>query len=166
MNGNLQNKTNKLTTNYNKRKNMNINEKYTSYIRGLVLSGMSKEDILSSSSDEKIIYSSYYPEDSNLDEFEAVTKKILEKLTKIVFQDDLKRHRIEYLINEWKDFQHLDLLIMKFNEVVVSGFHSKQEIYIKNIYLVTQFVALLNAAGYSNYYNELNDGGYIININL
>lgn len=139
---------------------------YKTYVREMILSGMSKEDILSSSSDERIIYNSCYPLDEDSIEFETVTKNILDELTKIVFQDDLKKHRIEHLKNQWKDYQKIDLLILKFNESAISDFHSKQTMYIKNIDLITQFVGFLSTAGYSNYYKPLENGGYILNINL
>ena len=146
---------------------------YKKQIREMILSGISKEDILSSSSDARNIYRSCFPLDVdllelNLDlfEFEPITKSILDELTKIVFQDVLKKHRIEHLKNQWKDYQKIDLLILKFNEVAISNFQSKQTMYIKNIDLITQFVGFLNTAGYNNYYNPLENGGYILNINL
>lgn len=139
---------------------------YKTYIREMILSGMSKEDILSSSSDERIIYNRCFPLDEDSIEFETVTKNILDELTKIVFQDDLKKRRIEHLKQQWKDYQQIDLLILKFNEEAISNFHSKQTMYIRNIDLITPFVEYLNSAGYSNYYNPLENGGYILNINL
>lgn len=139
---------------------------YKKYIREMILSGMSKEDILSSSSDERVIYNSCFPLDEDFNEFDSVTKSILNELTKIVFQDDLKKRRIEHLKQQWKDYQQIDLLILKFNEEAISNFHSKQTMYIKNSDLITQFVEFLNTAGYSSYYRQLENGGYILNINL
>lgn len=40
---------------------INSEKSYKNYIREMILSGMSKEDILNSSSDERIIYNSCFP---------------------------------------------------------------------------------------------------------
>ena len=145
---------------------INSEKSYKNYIRELLLSGVIKEEIISFDSYEKSVCANYFSCDIEFDDFLQITNQVLDELTKIVFQDDLKKERIEHLKNQWKDYQKIDLLILKFNEVAISNFQSKQTMYIKNIDLITQFVGFLNTAGYSTYYNPLENGGYILNINL
>ena len=58
--------------------NLDNYNKYKEYILALVGDGMSDEDILSSASDERIIYNIYFALDENLDNFEQITKSILD----------------------------------------------------------------------------------------
>ena len=52
-------------------------DSYKKYILDMLNGDMTKEDILSSSSDEAIIYDDYFPLDINREKFEGVTRSII-----------------------------------------------------------------------------------------
>lgn len=52
---------------------------YEKYINSLLADNMTPEEILNSDSDEKYIYGIYFPMDVNFENFEKVTKEIIEQ---------------------------------------------------------------------------------------
>ena len=52
---------------------------YEKYIKSLLAENMTPEEILNSDSDEKYIYGIYFPMDVNFENFEKVTKEIIEQ---------------------------------------------------------------------------------------
>ncbi len=52
---------------------------YEKYIKSLLAENMTPEEILNSDSDERYIYGIYFPMDVNFENFEKVTKEIIEQ---------------------------------------------------------------------------------------
>ena len=52
---------------------------YEKYINSLLADNMTPEEILNSDSDERYIYGIYFPMDVNFENFEKVTKEIIEQ---------------------------------------------------------------------------------------
>ena len=52
---------------------------YEKYIKSLLAENMTPEEILNSDSDERYIYGIYFPTDVNFENFEKVTKEIIEQ---------------------------------------------------------------------------------------
>lgn len=52
---------------------------YEKYIISLLADNMTSEEILNSSSDERYIYGIYFPMDVTFENFEKVTKEIIEQ---------------------------------------------------------------------------------------
>lgn len=55
---------------------------YQKFINSLLADGMTQEEILNSDSDERYIYGIYFPMDVNFENFEKVTKEIIEQYKK------------------------------------------------------------------------------------
>lgn len=55
---------------------------YEKYINSLLADDMTPEEILNSDSDEKYIYGIYFPMDLTFENFEQVTKEIIEQYKK------------------------------------------------------------------------------------
>ena len=52
---------------------------YEKYINSLLADNMTPKEILNSDSDERYIYGIYFPMDVNFENFEKVTKEIIEQ---------------------------------------------------------------------------------------
>lgn len=55
---------------------------YEKYIISLLADGMTSEEILNSSSDERYVYGIYFPLDLNFENFEKITQEIIEQYKK------------------------------------------------------------------------------------
>ena len=55
---------------------------YEKYINSLLADNMTPKEILNSDSDERYIYGIYFPMDVNFENFEKVTKEIIEQYKK------------------------------------------------------------------------------------
>lgn len=150
----------------NKYSIINSQNEYKNFINQLLISGKSKEDILSLLPDVKGAYYSNFPLDHHFLKFEEVTKKAIRQFLKPIPLENLERERINFLISDWEEHQSKTKIIIKFNSLVVKQNMSSIRIYIANIDLLNEINKQMDIAGYGHYHNILDDGGYILTINL